>query len=587
MSMGVVARFGHALLLSALTALTACGGGGGGADNAAGMPPEAAPCVTRACALTFSPATAVSQHDEGEQQAFKIGVRLNTAIDGPVYVLVVDPKSVFDSQIPLQFESQTSAIATLTVKSSALPGRYSDNLRVRLCRDAQCTREYPGSPVSLPYDVQIDSLVPRLTSLSTIGPDWDSHQGNAAHTGAVPISVSPVKFARRWQWRVGATPDVVDLSHVVTHRGKAYFSTSVGWSGYARDFGKHVFAIDEATGVQAWRFDYPLGTAPTAPAVSDGMVFAGANWSGSYHFWALDHASGAQLSENGLGTQWRYYKAATVMGGRLYQHGGYNNGGIASFDLANRESVWNNELWDVSHPGAVAVDETYAYAVTYGTLYTPESDGALVKLNRLTGAVVKKIRPSYPSSSTSQFFGGVGNESSPTPVITGPDQVVLSYLNPVIVNGASGMNHRLEKLDTATGNSVWRIDVPVTNPSLLSAYTSQNPQTSDPVSINGTLIVVNPANAKVEARRESDGQLLWSWAPPGEDQAALLAHDVRASPVSTATVVFIPTSRFVYGLDTATGKAVWRHGNTGQLAISGTGVLYVSGKDRLDAINLR
>lgn len=584
-----------------LCALTACGGGGGtpepGTNNrdAGDLPTtqaEVTACKTQPCALTFSPAKVISHQDEGDRQAHTIEVRMNVTFDGPLYALVADPQSVFDPAIQLQIQSSTKALATLTVKDTAPPGRYRNALQVRLCRNALCTQEYPGSPVSLPYDVQIDSLIPRLTPLSVGGPDWAMHQGNPAHTGAVPISVAPENFARRWQWRVGSVPGVTNLSHVVTHDGKAYFSTNVGWSGMARYEGNHVFAIDESTGTQLWRYDYPFIDGSTEPSVANGIVYAGANWAGSYHYWALNADSGALVSQNGIGTQWRYYKAATVLGGRLYQHGGYNNGGITSFDLSNRESVWNNDLWDVTYPGAIAVDDSYAYAVVYGTtrvgtFVSPEAEGSLVLLDQTTGAIVKKIRPTYENSPATLGFGITLGDTSPTPVITGVNSVVLSYLNPVGVAAGSGTNYRLEKLDTSTGTSVWRIDVPVTDKSQLSAYHSLNPQSSDPVAINGVLYVVNPASNKVEARQESDGRLLWSWAPPSEDRAMLLAPELRASPVSTATVLFVPTSRFVYGLDTATGKAVWRHGNTGQLAISGAGVLYVSGKDRVDAINLR
>lgn len=589
-------------LLSLVIALTACGGGGGGSgpssnegggEAAPAIPSEVATCKAPPCALTFSPAKVVSQHDAGEPRAVTLEVQVNVEIDGPLFVLVADPRSVFAPEIPLQIESETKALATLTVKDSVLPGRYRDVLQIRLCRNARCTREYPGSPLRLPYDVQVDSLVRRLTPLSAGGPDWTTHQGNAAHTGAVPISVFPENFARRWQWRVDGTRGVTDLSHVVTHRGKVYFSTNVGSSGgTARYEGNHVFAIDESTGEQLWRYDYPYIDGSTGPSAADGVVYAGANQSGSYSYWALDAESGVVLSRSGIGTQWRYYKAATVFGGRLYQHGGYNNGGIASFDLTNIALSWNNDLRDVTYPGAIAVDESYAYAVVYGTVregtfVSGEAEGSLVLLDPTTGEIVKKIRPVYENAPPSLGFGRTVGNASPTPVITGINSVVLSYLNPVGVAAGSGINYRLEKIDTSTGTSVWRIDVPVTNESPLGAYSAFNPQSSDPVAIQGVLYVVNPASAKVEARRESDGQLLWSWAPPSEDRAALLAYELRASPVGTTTVLFVPTSRFVYGLDTATGKAVWRHGNTGQLAISGAGVLYISGKDRVDAINLR
>lgn len=582
--------------LTLLLTLTACGGGGGSSESSANntgaegspiTPAEVKACNTQPCALTFIPAKIVAHQDAGERQAQTLEVRLNKAIDGPLYVVVTDPQLVFEPEIQLQIESEVKALATLTVKDSVLPGHYRNALQVRLCRNAKCTQEYPGSPVSLPYDVQIDSLIQRLTPLSVGGPDWVTYQGNAAHTGALPISVSPEKFARRWQWRVGSVTGVTNISHVVTQGGKAFFSTNVGWSGVARDVGNLVFAIDESTGVQLWRYDYSSIDGSTAPSVADGVVYAGANWNGSYHYWALNANSGALLSQNGIATQWRYYKAATVVGGRLYQHGGYNNGGIASFDVSNRELVWNNELWDVTYPGAIAVDGSYAYAVLYGAYGYPEAEGSLVLLDKTTGAIVKKIRPVYENSPRSLGFGITLDDASPTPVITGINSVVLSYLNPVIVAAGSGINYRLEKIDTSTGTSVWRVDVPVADESKLSAYRSFNPQSSDPVAIDGVLYVVNPASEKVEARRESNGQLLWSWVPPDEDRAALLAPDLRASPVGTKTVLFVPTSRFVYGLDTSTGKAVWRHGNTGQLAISGSGVLYISGKDRVDAINLR
>lgn len=538
--------------------------------------------------MTFEPANVVAQQDEGESRTFRLNARLNGVFDQGLYLRVSDTDSVFNPNVAVEVTGEATGIATLQTLTSVSAGRHRGALSVALCRDAACKTQYSGSPVLLPYDIQVDSLAEHLTPLvRAASKDWETFQGDAAHTGAMPITGLPEKFARRWRLVFGDVTNVSRLSHVVTQGGMVYFATEMGWQGERRDGAKYLVAIDEATGREAWRFTYPGDVAPAPPAVHGDLVYVAANQGGSYTLWVLDARTGELRFQSGIGTQWRYYQASVFFDGHLYQHGGSNNGGLVSFSAVSHSFDWGNYLWDVTFPGAVAVDEDYVYAVMYGTesmgtFVTPESEGALVLLNRATGQLVKKIRPHYSLASPGLF--GVIGDTSPTPVLAGSSSVLLGYLNANHV--PSERRFRLEKIDIASEASAWRLDFPIASTTDVSAYWSRDPRPANPVLVNGVLYVVNPGTGQLEARRESDGSLVWAWTPAAEDQTELVAWSGSAIPVAISNVVFVPTSKYVYGVDIASGKTVWRHGNTGHLAVSPNGVLYISGKDRLDAINL-
>lgn len=96
---------------------------------------------------------------------------------------------------------------------------------------------------------------------------------------------------------------------------------------------------------------------------------------------------------------------------------------------------------------------------------------------------------------------------------------------------------------------------------------------------DGVLYVIN--NGQVEARRETDGSLVWVWIPPAGQQAA-------GTIVATRNLLFASTSSHTYGIDVAARLMTWTYPAGGHLALGGDGVLYIAQQNgRLAAVNLK
>jgi outer membrane protein assembly factor BamB len=93
----------------------------------------------------------------------------------------------------------------------------------------------------------------------------------------------------------------------------------------------------------------------------------------------------------------------------------------------------------------------------------------------------------------------------------------------------------------------------------------------EPAFANGVLYVVN--GSQLEARRESDGALQWSWSPA---ETTLTPFDgLSSNVVVTDNLAFVSTASAVYAVDLVTHQAVWSYPKAGRLALSPRGVLYI------------
>jgi outer membrane protein assembly factor BamB len=108
-----------------------------------------------------------------------------------------------------------------------------------------------------------------------------------------------------------------------------------------------------------------------------------------------------------------------------------------------------------------------------------------------------------------------------------------------------------------------------------------------PAIANGVVYVQNSGRGQLEARRESDGEIQWTWRSPWTEDAAFLGN-----VIATQNLVFVSTRSRVYAIDTTSRQAVWTYPYSGKLAMSANGVLYirlgsVSIGEGLAAINLQ
>jgi hypothetical protein len=134
-----------ALLFSGF--LVSCGGGGGGSDS-------------DEPAVTFTPSTATASYTFGTSVEIDLTAHVTDPDDfsggGTLFIVVEDSAQVLTNQVDLDFVSDEEVLVTLHTSPTKPAGHYTGTFSVHLCRDAQCGSEYPGSPVSLPYDITVN-----------------------------------------------------------------------------------------------------------------------------------------------------------------------------------------------------------------------------------------------------------------------------------------------------------------------------------------------------------------------------------------------------------------------------------------------
>lgn len=192
-----------AALLPALLAalLSACGGGGGGGSAA---PAPATPAVSPA--LTFTPATVTATVNAGTSLTLNVGATVARPADfanaASVFATVTDATGVIQPSAQLVRDSDTQYHAALQTAPALAAGSYRGSFTVRLCRDSACAAQFPGSPMLLPYELQVVpagqstfsavSALP-LTATASVG-------GAAPAAATVAISAAP---GRSWTASTG------------------------------------------------------------------------------------------------------------------------------------------------------------------------------------------------------------------------------------------------------------------------------------------------------------------------------------------------------------------------------------------------
>lgn len=127
----------------------------------------------------------------------------------------------------------------------------------------------------------------------------------------------------------------------------------------------------------------------------------------------------------------------------------------------------------------------------------------------------------------------------------------------------------------------WLVAIDAAQP--LIRWETVTGHTGRPVGGNG-VVYVNRGNA-VEARRASDGVLLWTWSVPGfflEIRSLLLTNNLLL-----ASVEGVPDGGRTFAIDVTSGQSVWSGPVSGQLALGADGTLYVTREWGITAVRLR
>ncbi|WP_257456318.1 outer membrane protein assembly factor BamB family protein [Archangium lipolyticum] len=521
--------------------LTACGGGGGGTPGDGGDPatPPGEPSTPPPAELAFVPGQLTETYAAGASVALSVKATLNVPLPGDIHAIIVDSSGVLVPEISIQPDRAWagSYFARFRTNPSLPQGRHQGRLEVHLCQDKACTTEHAGSPWYLPYDFQIlpnTNLTP-LTRWAQ-APDWETFQGNAAHSGYVPVTLDASRFSPRWRWTV--PEDAGGVSEPVVANGLVYLASA---GRYSSGTPPRLFALRESDSGKQWQVDLSVSDV-NPPAVSGGKVYVstGTGYNNAF-MWSFDATTGAQLSKAAFNSQGQRYFVPTIEGGVVYANGGYY-GGMYAFGFADGAQRWFREL-PMYNEWTPAVDAKYVYAYT---------GGLFSALDKSTGAVAFTLGQANP---------GGGGDTPVAPVIGSNGSVVV----------ASG--GKIVSFNPASRAKTWTLD---------------GPYSGNPVTANGVLYVTQLAPYRLEARSEVTGALLWSWAPAGFDEVAGYDTGGRSSGLLvTDNLVFVSTNRRVYAIDLATHAPVWSYWEPGSLALSANGVLYVRSMNGLGAVNLK
>lgn len=549
--------------------LSACGGGGGNSPATPADPPPSTttpppgtttpppsttppgtttpppPVVVAPAPYTIAPAILETSYVAGYSKTVNLTAKQTTPFVGVAYVSIVTDSDVIDPTILVTPKPDSSVDVEIKTSSTAKAGSYEGNLTANVCADPKCVSHLAGSPFKLPYKIDVfppEGAViaynqPALAALAGV-PNWETFQGNAQHTGYVPVTLNPARFNARWKWIAPAHEGMqMDASTIATGGGRIYVSSGrhfhIGYSS--------ITAYSESDGSKVWSRSFQELKYPSTnpPAFSNGKVFMSAGSQESTAMYGFDAATGTQLFKSTMASQWESYLAPTVFNGDVYTNGG-QYGGLYSFVAATGglnffQSLPQYDRW------TPAVDANNVYAYVGGTLHV---------IAPTTGMVRAKIAdPSFQ-------FGS--SESGNAPVI-GTGGIVfcsnMGYFNSTTVSAFDTLNNAVR-------------------------WTSQGDYFGNPAYADGQLFAANNTPQRLEVFRESDGTLAWFWAAPSGESK--FVSDVLV----TQNLIFVSTSSTTYAIDRTSHAAVWNYKAGGKLAMSANGILYIKGASTIVAINL-
>ena len=508
-------------------------------------PQPAPPVVVVPPPYMLTPSAVTASYVAGYPTTVNLTAKQSVAFVGVVYVKVAADADVIDPAVTITQQPDGNLGVQIKTSPTAKPGLYSGNFTVNVCTDPNCNTPLAGAPFKLPYSIEVFSPDGGLDAYSqnplaalSGAADWGTFQGNAQHTGYVPVTLDPGAFTPRWRITapaVNGTQNV--LSTLATGGGRLYVTNGTSFGSTNAS----LTAYGETDGVKVWSHSFQDLTYPSTnpPAYANGRVFAAAGSQQSTAMFGFDAASGSQLFKVPMSSQWERYLAPTVFNGNVYTNGGAY-GGLYSFSAATGAT---NYFVPISQY------DGWTPALTGQHMYT-YMEGLLRVHDPRTGLETARISdPTYSWN---------GYTTNGAPVVGGGGIVYAGNLS------------------NAKTNSIVAFDTV----NLTVRWSASGKFTSNPAYVDGFLFAANNATGKMEVRRESDGGIAWSWTSP--ESGSTFSSDVLV----TKNLVFVSTSTMTYAIDRSTHATVWSYRAAGALALSANGVLYIKAPSRIFAINL-
>jgi outer membrane protein assembly factor BamB len=347
---------------------------------------------------------------------------------------------------------------------------------------------------------------------------WPMFQGNAAHTGYLPVRLDPASFVPRWQTDVGGA---FGLNPVAAGEGRVFVTLRTYFDSVPT-----LYALDALQGGVVWSKTFAGAFSVNPPSLAYGSVYVQTGNHGN-DTWlrAFDAVTGEPVFQSAHSAQWERYFAPTVYEGKVYVNGGYY-GGMYGFDAYDGAQLWFAPLpqYDEWTPAVGGLR-----ASAYVGEYTP----GLYARDRLNGAPV--------GFAADPQFEWNGWSMQLAPVISPSGDVLAIH------------DGRLICFDVANGTIRWQIE----------AQFSGQPSVA-----GGRIYAVNGGSLVV--LDEATQAQLWSWqAPEGAVVGPMIVTD---------THVLASTTQSVHAIDLALRTSVWSFAASGHLAMADD-TLYIASAD--------
>lgn len=368
-------------------------------------------------------------------------------------------------------------------------------------------------------------VLPRPLADWSQATEWTGYQGDSTHRGYFAATLDPVTFIEKWT--IALSSD--GLNPVAIGPGTVY-ATPVAYFGTQKAFG-----LEVRNGAQRWSVDFGAIHGVHPPTYAAGTVYLTTSGHQDSFLYAFDAQTGTQRFRSSYGNQWSRYFAPVVIGSRVFMAGGGGDG-MYSFDAIDGTEKWfaATNQYDQWTP---AVSNGVVYA------YTGEYSPKVIAVDAVSGAGLFEI--------PDPGFSWNGWSMNIAPVLGGSNDLLATQAG------------RLVSFDLSTRKIRWQ---------MTDGF-------GGTVAVAGGVIYVVNAG-RLEARGESDGNLLWSWLPTNAT--------LRPTVVVTKNLAFATSDGRTYAVDLGSRREVWSYPAAGHLTPSTQGLLFIAGVDgKLRAISIR
>lgn len=184
----------HFLLALSMAFLTGCGGGGGDSSPAPTLPPVTQPPITPSNSVAiFSPSILSANFKAGTSTTVTVNAKIISAellsSETFPYLYIVDSNKVLASNVIVTQINDTNFSLSFKTSATLAKGHYNGTFQIQLCKDANCSKSFAGSPVTLAYDFTVT-------------------EGAITPPTSAPVSFTPAKLAANYNAGTSATLSV-------------------------------------------------------------------------------------------------------------------------------------------------------------------------------------------------------------------------------------------------------------------------------------------------------------------------------------------------------------------------------------------